>query len=217
MKTITVRSNTGEKDYRIPERWKDVTVSQYQKIVQLQTPDLISVFSILCNEEYNTLSNIVNPELERTLFDCVRFISEQPFKATKVPKMITIEGKELNVPTRIGGLSIGQSIHVRQKLETCKVYEECISLAVACYLQPRYNRGEFDYEKALELENIILEMPITEIYPIGFFLLKPLTNSGSSILSDLSHTLARWWQASTRSVKTLVRWLRLKDLNRSNI
>jgi hypothetical protein len=217
MKRITVRSNTGEKDYHIPERWSDVTVNQYQKIVQLQTPDLISVFSILCNEEYNTISNIVNPELERTLFDCIRFISEQPFKATKVPKVLVISGKELSVPTRIGGLSIGQSIHVRQKLEECRVYEEAMSIAVACYLQPKYDRGEFDYDKALELEKTILELPITEIYPIGFFLLKPLTNSGRDILSDLSRTIAQWFQASMRKGRTLVRWLRLKDLNRSNI
>jgi hypothetical protein len=215
VKSITVRSSEGYEDYKIPQSWSEVTVDQYQKIVQ--TTDLITVFSILCDKDYKTLSNRVNPDLERILFDCVRFVSEQAFKASKAPKVLTIDGKELIVPKRIGGLSIGQSIHVRQKLEGCKVYEEVISLAVACYLQPLYDRSEFDLDKALELEQVILKMPITEIYPIGFFLLKPLTRTGSNILRDLRLILAQWWLRSMRSAETLVRWLRLKDSNRSNI
>lgn len=215
MKSITVRSSEGYEDYKIPQSWSEVTVDQYQKIVQ--TTDLITVFSILCDKDYKTLSNRVNPDLERTLFDCVRFVSEQPFKAFEVPRVLTIESKELSVPKRIGGLSIGQSIHVRQKLEGCRVYEECISLAVACYLQPLYHRTEFDFDKALELERVILKMPITKIYPVGFFLLKPLTNSGSNILRDLYLTLAQWYLRSMRSAGTLLKWLRFKDSNRSNI
>lgn len=215
MKSITVRSSEGYEDYRIPQSWSEVTVDQYQKIVQ--TTDLITVFSILCDKDYKTLSNRVNPDLERILFDCVRFVSEQAFKAHEVPKVLTIDGKELIVPKRIGGLSIGQSIHVRQKLEGCRVYEECISLAVACYLQPLYHRTDFDFDKALELEQVILKMPITKIYPIGFFLLKPLTNSGSNILRDLYLMITQWYLRSMRSAETLVRWLRFQDSNRSNI
>lgn len=215
MKSITVRSSEGYEDYKIPQSWSEVTVGQYQKIVQ--TTDLITVFSILCDKDYKTLSNRVNPDLERTLFDCVRFVSEQAFKAFEVPKVLTIDGKDLIIPKRIGGLSIGQSIHVREKLESCKVYEECISMAVACYLQPIYHRTEFDFDKALELERVILKMPITKIYPVGFFLLKPLTKTGNNILRDLCLTLAQWYLRSMRSAETLLRWLRFKDSNHSNI
>ena len=192
----------------IPESWAGVTVDQYQRIVKLEKNDIIGLFSILCNVNYKLLHDLVDPYVENNLIRCTSFVQDQSFKTGSIPTWMHINGRDIKVP-KVDGLTIGQSIHIRQKLEEVEMYEQTISLATACYLQPLYDQEEFDYESALELEKEILKMPITEIYPLGFFLLNQMMSGGGNIFGQWSRTFTDWFHISMIRGNNLVRWPRL--------
>lgn len=197
---ISIFSSIGREVIVIPDRWEAVTTEKYQKLYsEWDASDVVKLFSILTGQDYQTLFDTVNPDLERKLIDCTKFVSKQEFKESPIPRVLKIKERDLIVPKRLGGLSIGQSIHVRQKMDSVKVSEELISYAAAIYLQPLYDRSGFNHDSAVELEKEILKMPITEIYPIGFFLLKRLQDSGSSFMSKVRSTFTRFIHLSLRN------------------
>ena len=155
----------------------------YQRIIKdWDGKDLVRIFSILTGMEYKALSTTHDLALEESLIEATRYIYESPmdWKEAKVPESITINSREVKIPKRIEGFSMGQSILVRQKLDTVKTYDECISYAIAVYIQPYLDESDFDAERALELEADIKLMPITQTFALGFFLLRPLMRRGLS-------------------------------------
>lgn len=178
----------GKESIELPEIWQELTVHQYQQMAtDWDNKDLIKLFSILSGIEYKALENTHDPKLEDALIISTRFIYDQDFKfSTDLPEDIKIGDKFLVIPQNLRSLSVGQNIHVRQRMETSKVYEELISFVTAIYLQPLYDESDFDFHSAMELEQTILKMPAYEIYPIGVFFLNKLKKSGRSSLSGLN-------------------------------
>lgn len=193
-KTFTSK---GERDLDLPNCWEMVTTAQYiQIITEWDKKDLVKLFSIISGIEYKTLSKTYDPELESALLTATKFVYEQEptFKTAKLPTHLNIGGKMVKAPTDIGGLSIGQSIHVRREMDTAGTYDELIPYTVAIFMQPEVDGIDFDFDRAMMLEQDIKTMPITETYPLGFFLLSPLMkfglNTGSSWLSLTTPTHA---------------------------
>ena len=221
MKKIYTRSTRGKEKVLIPEYWGEVTTRQYQKMhSDWDANDLVKLFSILTGIEYKTLFEKRDTELEYALIEATRFIydTEPAFKKAKPPPFITIHKRKVRIPKKLGQLSIGQNIIIRQRMDGAKTFEELISIACAVYLQPFYDTeavgvtkkigkhfektveiqdGKFNYEKALALEEKILELPISETYPIGFFLLRPQMSYGRNIIKRLRRTITLLWRRYT--------------------
>ena len=197
---LSVLTNLGREHMVIPDDWDQVSTEKFELMhSDWDASDIVKLFSIMTGSEYKWLFNKVDPSLERTLIQSMKFVTNQNYKKGSVPKTITIDSRIVNIPSRIGGLSIGQSIHVRQKMEEVKVLEQCLSYATAIYLQPLYDRAEFNHDSVMILHKKIQKMPITEIYPIGFFLLSRLTRSGSDFMSKVRNTFIRCFHLSLRN------------------
>lgn len=215
--TVTITTSEGKKKVKVPESWEDVTTDQYQRLhSDWDSENIVQLFSILTGESYKGLYESKNKELESSLYHCVSFVLETQFKFVKVPKEIKLHGRAIKIPKNVGSLSIGQNIHVREKLEKCKVIDEAISVAISVYLQPLYDRAPFDFERAMEFHDEVLKMPITETYPIGFFLLSHATRDGRTILKRWLHTFIRYFRAMLKSVSTWPRLRKQTDLNHLN-
>jgi len=196
--TITVTSNKGKRDIIVPESMDQVSTAIYQKLVPVS--DRLEAYEIISGVSRETLERLISPDLEFALSNCLLLIkSDAEFKKQEVPKRLIIGDLEVKIPKRIEGLSVGQAIHVRQHLESCKFYEQAISLTVAIYLQPEYDGLPFDFDQALELEQEILKLPITETYPLGFFLLSLMTNNGNDFISRWSRTFTNLFSLSLRN------------------
>lgn len=198
---MTVTVNTRETE--VADCWypsnghkTPVTTGQYIKLVtEWDGKDLVKLFSIFTGVEYKIIGDSHDYELEEKLIYATRFMYEEQvdFKALPVPEFITIKGKKVKINKDVGGLTIAQNIHVRTELDKIRVYEsgepvydELIAYACALFLQPLYDESEFDFHRAMELEQDILKMPITETFALGFFLLRPAMRTGRGFGMELT-------------------------------
>lgn len=216
MLKLFARTTEGQESIKVPVCWEEVTVAQFQRMaLEWDGEDWIKLFSILSGKEYAGIASSKSYKLESSLYAAVRFVFEQPFNFERIPmpQFIVINGKTVQIPKKIGRLSIGQAIQVRKYIESVGDDRAAISRAVAVYLQPLIDGRDFDYERALEIEKAVLSLPIVKIFPVGFFLLKKLNPSGN------------WLQSVLRRIKLAVSTNRKKShglpkfqgLNRSQI
>jgi hypothetical protein len=204
---ITLVTNNRDK-IKCPAGWHEVTTDIAQKIAQW-SGDKIELFNILTGTNYAKIK--ADTSLGSAFFDVINFVYfPSPVANAPLPKVLQIDrGHIIEIPKKVGSLSIGQAIAVRERLEQVDArinaiietqpnkfcfkdgfrYDEAISFAVAVYLQPLYDKAEFDLERAKNLEQFILQMPITEIYPVGFFLLSQHLKRGSAF-TRLCHRIA---------------------------
>jgi hypothetical protein len=203
--SLFITTNKGRKEIECSSSWDTTSTDQFQKLAtEWDGEDLIKLFSILSGKEYKAIENTQDSILEAGLLKATSFVYEHPmnFKDSKMPHWIEIKGKNVRIPVRLGDLTIGQNIHVRQALDKSKKYEELISFVCAIYLQPHYDgQKEFDFHRAMEIEQDILKLPITQTYPIAAFFLRKLTKYGSSFLSKVSLKITRLMFLSTQREK----------------
>jgi hypothetical protein len=176
----------NKEKYRVPTCWEEVTVKQYVQIVRDWDPDFdiadrdyFKLLKILTGVDFVGMDE--TSENQVSLMSILGWVIMQPFSfSKKLPKVVSINGKVIDIPEDPGELSIGQNIHLRRDyLDRAKVLEECISIAAAIFLQPAYTETKFHINKAKELSQEIDKMPIGMIYPIGFFLLQRCMNFGN--------------------------------------
>jgi len=211
---FSIFSNKGERDIKIPDTWETLPTSAYIQLAkEWDGKDMVKAFSCLTGIPFQTMFDTKDPELEAQLMLATSFLFSQPqdFKSAKVPEYFEFD--DWKIKTKDLSLSIGQSIQVRQKLDTCKSYDEAIAFAIATVIQPKID-GEVNSDRAEQLEGQILEMPITKTYTVGFFLLKPLMKAGRNTI--LKWSLLRIMFPLTKRGKMWRNWLRLRGSNNSN-
>lgn len=204
------------KKVKCPTCYEELITGTYQRILKewgVDEPDVakrdfLQLFSILTNTTFSVLHQTSHNE--QTIWNAIRWYFEQPFKVSdKLPKFLEINGRIIEIPKRVGDLSFGQNVQLRQLLDKSKLLEENISAAVAVYLQPLYDNKKFDYDKAMKLEETISQMPIHLTYPVGFFLLKAVmrdgwkpTNKWRRLQTSLKQSLIRMWPQWLRSINS---------------
>lgn len=209
---ITIRLN--DRPYKVASCWEEVTVKQYVRIIKEWEPekdiadrDYFILLGILTGAEFAGMHNSLENQV--TLTNILGWVITQPFQFSKeLPKALLIGDKTVSIPGDPRELSIGQNIHLRRDyIDKSKLLEENMSIAVAIYVQPEYHKSLFQVEKAVELSKIIDEMPISVIYPIGFFLLNRALRFGQKpektwpLLrispKEMLKSLFRKWRKST--------------------
>lgn len=176
--------------YKVPSTWQEVKVRQYVRILKDWEPekdisdrDYFILLKILTDGNFAGMENTLENQV--TLTNILGWVVTEPFKfSEKLPKVLEIGGKSYAIPEDPRDLSIGQNIHLRRDyIEKSKILEENISIATAIYMQPTMDNSLFHMKRAVEIAKEIDEMPISLIYPIGFFLLKRALGFGSKPVS----------------------------------
>jgi len=205
------------KKIHCPRSYEELKTRHYQRIVtewqpeekDLYKKDFFKLFCILTDTDY--ASFVKTPENEAAIWESVRWFVEQPFKFDEKPPVMLQVGfkwlvlpKTVRIPKSTGTLSIGQNIVVKQRLEKSKYPDGDLAFVTAVFLQPIYDNAQFDMDRVKDLENIILEMPIAKIYPIGFFLLNLVAMDGIRHYKIYSRTKR---SLISNSVRQLHDWL----------
>jgi len=180
---MIIHTTKGKREIKCPDSWATTSTAHYQNLMrEWDGKDLVKLFAILTGENLQTIANSHDLALEEALLMATNFIYIEPqtFKNAPTPKQFIYKKQFITFPKQVEGFSIGQSILIRQRLDEVKTYDELISYALAVYLQPKIDGGDFDSDRVDEIEDEILKMPITETYALGFFLLNPLMRRGVS-------------------------------------
>lgn len=210
---VIVRLDDGQRK-NVADSWKTCPTEVFQNIISKWEPDKpikqrsrLDLFNIMVGTELTGEEDDMN--LEAAIWECTRFVYEEEADFTRlpVPEYITIGDKAILIPKDLGRLRIGQNIHVRQELQG-KEPASVISIVTAIYLQPLLDEGPFDFHRAKQIEKLILQKPITQIYPIGFFFLSQLRNYGKGLLPTLHRMIRRKMQ----DVQLLLNWQKVKGL-----
>lgn len=193
---------------RCPDSYDKLTAGVLQNICtewemdkEIHERDYFKLFRILT--ESDMMFN-ETPENEVAIWELTRWVVETPLNYGDISKSIVIAGVNVEIPERIGHLSIGQNIILKQLIEKSRTIEENICIATAIYLQPFVTNSKFDYKEAKKLDVAVRSMPAKDIYPIGFFLLARAWRDGRKRQSSLSLILT-----SLRKTlrKVLPKWL----------
>lgn len=198
-----------------PTCWADVSTNTFLKIHKKWEPEKpimernrVKLFGILTATNYEKIQESEDYGLEAAIYETTNFVYSEAidFQALPVPKSIDVLGVVIDIPKNLGSLTVGQNAQVRQTINQEQDDLATICTVAAIYLQPFYHaepingkmvKGDFDIERAKELEPILLSMPITTIYPIGFFFLKKLADSGTN-------WLGRWLRRIRRKLDCAV-------------
>lgn len=190
--------------YKIPSTWQEVKVRQYIRILKEWEPekdiadrDYFILLKILTDGNFTGMDNTLENQV--TLTNILGWVVTEPFKfSEKLPKVLDICGQLVPIPEDPRDLSIGQNIHLRRDyIEKATILEENIAIATAIYLQPTIDKSLFKLNRAQEIAKEIEEMPVSLIYPIGFFLLKRALGFGLKPVS--------LWQAVKISLAKMLR------------
>jgi hypothetical protein len=189
MRKLIAETSLGSQRIRVPENWNEVTVEQFQRLVkEYDGKDWIKLFSILANQEYDYIYNSTDSRIEATIYQTIEYFlyNKIEFEKLEMPGFIMYNSRQIEIPKKLGKLSIGQNIQARQSLAEMKDLKEGISIMTAIYLQPIIDKKPFDHLRAIEIEQDVLKMSIVAIFPVGFFLLKRMKNYGNWLTKSLN-------------------------------
>lgn len=211
MKTTTAVTNQGKAKIYTPENWDEVSVEQYQDIIgKWDKKDWLELFSILSGLKADAVAESKDGRLEGIFYETIAFVYD-PFDWEKIPVPKSIELRPIwqrdcplipvtvDLPKKFENLSIGQAMQARQSLSDMADLREGISIITAICLQPLIDKGKFDMARVIEIEQVILKMSITKVFPIGFFLLRRLNRNGRKPLLIWSRILRFLHTSGTRN------------------
>lgn len=191
---ITLKTSSGLQKATGPSGWDEVTTGTYQKIMtdwdadktNIYERDHLKLFNILFD---TNITSKINSKLSAQIWKCIRFVYDEVYSFTGFPLPIKfrIDGAEVTIPKNIEELTVGQNLMARQKLDDAG-YWGSMAYMIAVYLQPLIDDSELKSKRVDELELQLLDMPIAQTYPIGFFLLSERLQYGSQSTSVLPRT-----------------------------
>lgn len=200
-----------------PTSYDELTAGTLQRVFkewdldkELHERDFFKLFCILTDSVFKSVDQ--SPENEAAVWELTRWVIETPLNYGDLPKSLVISDKTIQIPDRVGALSIGQNIILKQLLEKSRKIEENICIATAIYLQPFVTESKFDYQEAKKLDVVIRSMPAKDIYTIGFFLLMRVLSDGKKRQSNLNRILTSLRKISRKVLPKWLVWIGSKDL-----
>jgi len=165
-----------------PTKWTEMSTRTYMRLMNEWTDrdDLTRMLAIVYNIDYDIL-NKSNPLLMKPLARACRFLvtDTMDLKSLPKPSTINIGAQKIDVPVKIGTEAFGKAIILKSMIG--KTFEENIAKLAAIWLTPI----PFSMTAARKLEEQIMELPITDVYPISFFCVSTLTLPGSVLMKGL--------------------------------
>ncbi len=205
--------------YEIPQCFEELKTRHYCRIYsewdvdkEEADRDYFKLFCILTDTDFKSF--VGTNENEAAIWNAIAWIINQTFKfSEELPKALKVGDRLIGIHKKVEYKSIGQNIILRQQIAKMPNLQSGISIATAIYLQPEWSDSKFDLDKAMELKEVIDEMPARLIYPIGFFLLRNALSYGKSTPNEPSQTrisrIMNWlnkrlrWQTSRNLSHTM--------------
>jgi len=158
-----------------PDCWNEVTVEMFCNPYFL-TRDAVGMLSALTGIEKYKLMN-TKEDLEEPLLKMIAFIAREPegYKG-KVPKTIKINGVKCRIPKDIELERLGQKIMLSSAMGKHTYIYEAIPEAIAIYLVPEINGGDFDDSLIEEVTEQVKKLKIVDVYPVADFFLNKYRN-----------------------------------------
>jgi len=162
--------------HTLPSKWEEVTVKQFIDLEGSKGTDnpteLLSILSgVPLPKIMDTKSN-----LQIQIDEALNFITLNPpaWKELALRDKYLFKGQFYNVPKDLELETFGQKILLQNKLNATDNPIQVIAYAIAIYMQKVID-GRFDEKKAEGLEKEVLQMRITEVYPLAIFFFQELT------------------------------------------
>jgi hypothetical protein len=170
-----------DKDVKAPNSWEEVTVRHFINPYFL-AGDSLSLLSALAGVDRKALANSKD-DIMNDLNKMVKFMVKEPLGYQgAVPKSFKLRGKECKIPQDIELERLGQKIMLQDAMTKYKFVYEAIPDAIAIYMLPSLNDGEFDDDLVPELREEVLDLMLVDVFPVADFFLarcRSLAKSGS--------------------------------------
>src|SRR3990167_447436 len=176
--------------FGVPTSYNELTLKQLVQLNEWDKKDIIKLIAILCNIDYDVLFNSRMLDIDTQILPLLEWVKEpRNYQQLLVPKQITIDGKQYDVPADIAVKTLGQKIslqlHLAQEQKENKDVIDCIPFALAVYFQPEVTGRDYSEDEAIKLIPAIMNCKMLEAYPVGNFFLtnfiKFLTESNGSL------------------------------------
>lgn len=159
---------------QLPSSWDEVTLGQYIEMAKHSDElSIIRLLSILSGVDYIVLMNVNSETFDDRIVDHMVFIRE-PINVHELPAVdsLTINGKTYPLPDpskcTIGQkLGLESQIRIGQDMNT--LHADLVATAVAIYMQPLIDVAPYNDERIEPIRNMILELPLKQVYPAGSF------------------------------------------------
>ena len=168
----------GKMKVSAPASWSEIT---YEQLIEIETEwdgkDLIKLFGILINMDFEEVSKLTDPALEKTLYEVCQFVFiETPtWDTLKRPSKILWEGRVIQVPSGIRQETLAQKIMINSVLKSELSVMEAIPKAVAIYMHQLFHPGSLMNQEIIEdVSQKLKKRNAVEVYSIGNFFLKKL-------------------------------------------
>lgn len=186
--TITTKDK-GKLKVSAPASWDEIT---YEQLIKIETEwdgtDLIALFGILINMEFEEVSELTDPELEKTLYEVCQFVFlyTPSWDTLKRPSKILWEGRLVEVPKGIRQETLAQKIMMNSVLKSDISVMEAIPKAVAIYMHNRLEQGSLMNQEIIEsVTERLKKRNAVEVYSLGNFFLKKLKKHQRLMLLSL--------------------------------
>lgn len=157
------------------KNWNDITIGVYKRLQCLleweQTDDVvldevnksITLLSILCDVDEDTISDLTTDEFKRLVGQC-GFLNEIP--KVKIKDKYIINGKKYNVQFNVQDMTMAQYIDYQTFL---KEKDKYISNILACFLIPDGKKYGDGYKIQEVVEDIEQYFSIVDAHSVCFF------------------------------------------------
>lgn len=179
-----IETNAGTRELEGPIGYSGMYMEEFDRLTTewKDRGNLLEAFSILFQIDYKLLLTCTDEKLSVLIPKALTFLNGLDLYKLPVPAFIEVNGHKIEIPKNLRKLSVGQAMILRQRMDT-QPKEQLITYATAVYLQPLYFNNLPDSDQVEMLEAVLKRCTVIEIFPIGYFFLRRLSNYGNPLLN----------------------------------
>ena len=158
---------------KIPTKWEEVTLDQFEKIMKLtggenKSVDVMSLLSILTGQDENYIDSLPYSFVESLMAHLI-FLNDNPRTYDHTASQINIGGELYSIHF-LEELKFGEYVEVNEAIKNDPLDYSSI-LAILCRKDGEAFDEDYVASKFKQRKKMFQEQPVTEILPlIGFFL-----------------------------------------------
>lgn len=170
-----IKINFEDRVVEAPTSWEEVTVETFIN-PHFLAGDSISLLSALTGVDRKALMNSTLDIMDKINM-MVSFAVDNPHGYRgHVPQTIKLRGQDCKIPKDIELERLGQKIMLQDAIARQNFVYQAIPDAIAIYLAPELNGGEFDDAMIPELREEVLKLKLVDVFPVADFFLSSLRN-----------------------------------------
>lgn len=167
-----IRFHFDNLSVELPTSWDEVKVHHFIDPLFL-SGNPIKLLAALSGVPEKQLANTTE-DVTNKFKKVTDFMAADPlgWRGNKDQKRVTIKGKTYDVPENIELKMFGQKIMLGQAIKKSEFIYGAIPDAFAIYFGPMiYPDDWYEIERQNELKRLVLDMPISQVYPVATFFL----------------------------------------------